>query len=173
MERHGHRTTYDAGRRFNSISCTALHAKVWRGYLATGRADLRDKLIKMARFVSTTATIRRTAEVYVRVLATRTGTIGARRNASTSATYDISLVNTLVWGYKLTGDVNLRTVPRPFPQGTRWAEGEPQRSGQGPGRRTDVYAFVDTRKNAEQRYFTHNKDAPVLPPAFRERRHAR
>jgi hypothetical protein len=69
------------------------------------------------------------------------------------------VVNTLVWGYKLTGDVNLLNRARAhFRQGTRWAEGEPQHSGRGPlVGETDVYAFVDTRKNAEQLYFAHNK----------------
>jgi hypothetical protein len=80
-------------------------------------------------------------------------------NAAASATYDISVVNTLVWGYKLTGDSNLlKRAHAHFRQGTRWSEGEPGASGRRPlVREDDVYAFVDTRKNPEQRYFTHNK----------------
>lgn len=160
--RTGTVTTYDAGRRINSTFMYGLHGEaVWRGYLATGRTDLRDKLVKMARFVEYYGHDPSHSPKFTSAyFGHENGNYWHRdANMSASATYDISVVNTLVWGYKLTGDVNLLKRARShFRQGTRWTEGEPQRSGRGPlVGETDVYAFVDTRKNAEQLYFAHNK----------------
>jgi hypothetical protein len=158
----GTEITYDAGRRLNSTFMYGLHAEaVWRGYLATGRADLRDRLVKMSRFVeyyghNPSDSIKFTSAYFGH----ENGAYWRRdSNLAASATYDISVVNTLVWGYKLTGDANLLNRARVhFRQGTRWAEAEPGASGRGPlVGATDVYAFVDTRKNPEQLYFTHNK----------------
>jgi hypothetical protein len=154
--------SYDAGRRLNSTFIYGLHAEaVWRGYLATGRADLRDKLIKMARFVEHYGhDPSHSAQFTSAYFGHEKGSYWHRNpNRAASATYDISVVNTLVWGYKLTGDQKLlNRAHAHFRQGTRWSEGEPGRSGRSPlVGETDVYAFVDTRKNPEQRYFAHNK----------------
>jgi len=154
--------TYDAGRRVNSTFIYGLHAEaLWRGYLATGRADLRDKLVKIARFVQYYGHDPSHEPKFTSAyFGHENGKYWHRdSNMAASATYDISVVNTLVWGYKLTGDMDLLNRARiHFRQGTRWAEAQPQASGRGPlVGPTDVYAFVDTRKNSEQLYFSHNK----------------
>lgn len=155
-------TTYDAGRRLNSTFMYALHAEaVWRGYLATGRADLRDKLIKMARFVQYYGHDPSHSMAFASAyFGHESGNYWHRNiNASAAATYDISVVNTLVWGYKLTRDNALLDRAKiHFRQGTRWLEAEPGATGRGPEvTATDVWAFVDTRKNNSNRFFTHNK----------------
>jgi hypothetical protein len=157
----GTAANYDGGRRLNSTFMYGLHAEaVWRGYLATGRADLRDKLIKMARFVEyyghDPSHDPKFTSAY---FGHENGRHWHRNPNAASATYDISVVNTLVWGYKLTGTVNLlKRAHAHFRQGTRWSEGAPGSSGRRPlVDETGVYAFVDTRKNPERLYFTHNK----------------
>jgi hypothetical protein len=153
--------SYDAGRRLNSTFIYGLHAEaVWRGYLATGRTDLRDKLIKMARFVEHYGhDPSHNPKLTSAYFGHEQGNHWHRDANAASATYDISVVNTLVWGYKLTGDENLLNRARAhFRQGTRWPEGAPGRTNRvALVGETDVYAFVDTRKNPERRYFTHNK----------------
>jgi hypothetical protein len=161
---------YDAGRRFNSAFYYGEHAEgLWRAYLATGRADIRARLIQMARFVQYYAhnpadTVaggpftgswygHQNGGYYHREPdSTDVGTV-----AVPTATYDVSAVNVLVFGYKLTGDVALLNRAKVhFRQGTRWAEGQPQLSnpsGATPVANslplvgaTEVNAFIDTRR---------------------------
>lgn len=152
---------YDAGRRSNSTFMYGLHAEaMWRAYLATERSDVREKLVAMARFV----------EHYghdpSHTLPFASSYFGHERgdhwhrdvNENASATYDISVVNTLVWGYKLTADRALLDRARAhFRQGTRWAEGEPSGGGGPLVAEDEVAAFVDVRTNPDAIFFDHNK----------------
>lgn len=155
---------YDAGARSNSIYQYGMHAEfLWRAYLLTGRADVRDRLIKFARFM----------EYYAHNPA-NTGSGGPfcssymgitpgggywHRDIPGSAHYDASIVNILVWGYKLTGDSNLLTRARVhLRQGTRWAEGQPGAGGGPLVGANEVADFIDTRRNAGGSVeFTDNK----------------
>lgn len=166
--KNGTTADFDAGRRYNSAFYYALIGEAhWRIFLSTGRADIRARLIKMARFIqqyghnpaNTLAGGPFTGADYGH----QAGAYYHREPDSTdaftfdvaTATYDISAVNTLVFGYKLTGDVALLNRAKVhFRAGTRWREGEPQSSNPTGGTpvanslplcgATEVYTFVDT-----------------------------
>jgi hypothetical protein len=152
---------YDAGRRSNSVFMYGLHAEaVWRAFLATGRADMRDRLIKMARFMQYYGHNPAYAVPFTGgFMGHENGQYWHRDGAGpTNCSYDASVVNTLVWGYKLTGDANLLTRAHAhFRQTTRWREGGPGDGSAALVGPTDVFAFVDTRRNLDLIYFTHNR----------------
>lgn len=153
---------YDAGRRSNSVFMYGLHAEaVWRAFLATGRADMRDKLVKMARFIQYYGHVPSHAVPFTGAfMGHQNGAIWHREGSSGAAncSYDASVVNTLVWGYKLTGDANLLARANAhFRQTTRWREGGPWDGSAALVGPTEVHAFVDTRRNLDLTYFTHNR----------------
>lgn len=157
---------WDSGARSNSTYQYGMHAEfLWRAWLITKRADVRDRLIAFARFM----------EYYAHNPA-NTGSGGPfcssyfgitagggywHRDVPGGANYDISVVNILVWGYKLTGDTDLLDRAKiHFRQATRWKELEPG-ANVSPSPlvgATEVYDFLDTRRNVGgSPYFTDNK----------------
>jgi hypothetical protein len=157
----GGTSAYDAGRRSNSVFMYGLHAEaVWRAFLSTGRADMRDRLIKMARFIQYYGHVPTHAVPFTGAFMGHQNGAHWHRDGDNSAncSYDASVVNTLVWGYKLTGDTNLLNRARVhFRQATRWSEGNPAGGGGPLVGSNEVYAFVDTRKNPDAIFFAHNK----------------
>lgn len=153
---------YDAGRRINNAFYYGLLGEaVWRGYLATGRSDLADKLVKMARFFQyyghipshTVPLIGNYLGADHVVFASNGGRYhkspGDADNSAVAA-YDASIVNTLTWGYKLTGDAALLTMARLcLNNGLRWSEGEPGAGHAAPQvPANEVNFFVDTHRNS-------------------------
>jgi hypothetical protein len=160
-------THYDAGRRFNSTNFMHLHAEaLWRAYIATGLSDagIRARLIAMARYIA----------YYGHDAAQTNGggpfsgswfgneAAGAKYHRGyqgygdpnpppmiETATYDGCLVNPLVFGYKLTGDISLLDRAKiHFKTYGRWDEAQPAGGGGPLVSPTDVYRFVDVKRKA-------------------------
>lgn len=155
---------YDAGRRSNTAYQYALHAEfLWRAYLLTARADVRDRIIRFARFMEYYAhdpAMTAQGGPFCGSFFGREGTSYWHRDNPGDAHYDASIVNLLVWGHKLTGDAALLTRARThLRQGTRWAEGEPGGTGAAPlVPANEVADFIDTRRNTGGSiFFTDNK----------------
>lgn len=146
----GTTTNYDAGRRVGSTWMMAMHAEfIIRCFMQTGRADLRDRIIKMAYF-----------NLYYAWDPTQTSNGGPftgayygveagggryHRDNGGPATYDCSPINSLVWGYKLTGDPALLAQAKlHMRKGTLYAEGTPP--GAALGSSTDVHHFIDVQR---------------------------
>ena len=154
---------WSAGARSNSSYQYSLHGEfLWRAYLITKRTDVRDRLIQFARFIEYYAhDPAHTANGGPFVTSIFGHRAGARwhRDLPGAAHYDASVVNILVWGYKLTGDANLLARAKVhFRQATRWAEGQPG-AGAGPlVAENQVSDFIDTRRNVGGSvFFTDNK----------------
>lgn len=155
---------YDAGARSNSIYQYGMHGEfLWRAYLVTKRADVRDRIIAFARFMqhyahdpSQTASGGPFCGSYFGI--TPGGGYWHRDNPG-AAMYAASIINILVWGYKLTGDAALLTRARVhLREATRWAEGQPAAGGGPLVGATEVADFIDTRRNTGGSiYFTDNK----------------
>ncbi len=156
---------WDAGARSNSIYQYGMHAEfLWRAFLVTRRADVRERLIKFARFMqhyahdpAMTAAGGPFCGSYMGIAP---GGGHWHRDNPGDAHYDCSVVNILVWGHKLTGDAALLTRARVhLRQGTRWREGDPGSGGGGPlVGPNEVADFMDTRRNVGGSIlFTDNK----------------
>jgi hypothetical protein len=158
---------YDAGRRFHSAFEMALHVEaLWRGYLATGRQDLGERLIKIAQY----------ARYYAHRPTWNHPNVGGRfghegdgsrwyisdgdgsqNNAAKDCSYDLSLVNCQVIGYKLTGDSSYLNFARilfqrgiAFDQGGSFERYVPE---------GEVFTFIDTLGIGGGNYFAFNKGA--------------
>lgn len=166
---------YDAGLRMTNSWMTGIMINAfWLAYKATGRSDVRGKIVKMAEFVR--HYIWNPSHVNAMVgtyfghynggyYHRRGGTISlpsggdAHTDPNTAPTdsYDISLVNALVYGYKLTGDVSfLNKAKQVFRQATCYT------GATGAGRpklaQNEVHHYMDTkRKTPETKYFNYNK----------------
>ncbi len=126
---------------------------------------------------STTATILRTTTKFTSAFFGHENGNYWHRNVNTAAaaTYDISVVNTLVWGYKLTGDVNLLNRARVhFRQGTRWAEGRAGSIRAGPAGRSNRCLCICGHSQELRAALLQSQQgaAAVLLPTVREWRHA-
>jgi len=161
---------YDAGARSNTVYQFALHAEfLWRCLLSTGRADVRDRLIKFARFMQhyahDPAHTARGGPFCGGYLGHNKGNYWHRDTPTdgAGAHYDISVVNILVWGYKLTGDnALLERAKVHMRQATRWNEGQPGATGEAPqAAANEVWMFVDTHREhfgiTDDRFFAFNK----------------
>jgi hypothetical protein len=133
------RAAYDAGYRFNSTFMVGLMAEaMWRLYVQTGNAILRERLIKMARYVQHYA--HDPSWNYPNVGSyfghTDTGDRWWTRNishsrsdgtlalADTECSYDAALINIMVIGYKLTGEQSMLDKARVFfSRCNRWHPG--------------------------------------------------
>jgi len=127
---------HDTGRRFHSSFQIGLHVEaLYRGYLVTSRTDIRERLIKIAQYVRYYA--HEPAWIYPNV-GTRfghqgdgsrwhiNGGDGTQTNAAKDCSYDLSLVNSQVIGYKLTGDSTYLDFARTlFKRGIRFDQGSP------------------------------------------------
>lgn len=143
---------YDAGWRFGPTFMMAMDAEfITRCYMQTGRGDLRDRIIKMAYFTAYYGhdpNLTSNAGPFTGAYYGIRGGGGGRyhRDQAGPATYDCSAVNSLVWGYKLTGDVNLLTRAKfHFRQGTLYPEATPPPATPlGPA--NQVYEFIDVSR---------------------------
>ena len=159
----GTTANWDAGRRLNnSFEYGIIAEAFWRVFLATGRSDVAARIVKMANFVLAyghhPSHTNKFCDAYFGIEAG--GSRYSRSSElSSSALYDAFVVNTLVMGYKLTGNVALLDRAKVhFRQGTRWAEGQPGASAQGPlVAANEVWKFVDTQPNPEEIFFTNGK----------------
>ena len=128
--------SYDTGRRFHSAFEMALHVEaIYRGYLATGRADLSTRLIKNAQYIHYYA--HQPAWNYPNVGGRfghegdgsrwhQDSSDGTQTNAAKDCSYDLALVNSQVIGYKLTGDSTyLDFAQTLFKRGIRFDQGPP------------------------------------------------
>lgn len=162
---------YDAGTRVTSAFQVGLVAEaLWRGYLATGRDDIKTKLIAMARWVQYYAHDPTWVQPMAGDWFGQNGNLTRRYSISDSGnvniksgdpSYDTSMVNTLVIGYKLTGDATLLTAAGSlFRTGTLYPSGAPSESNPnilGPANR--VYHYVDTLASSGDDFllFDYNK----------------
>jgi len=147
----GGTAAYDAGRRFHSAFELALAVEgMWRCYVQTGDATLRERLVKIARYVEHYAHDPTWVGPNVGSRfghqgdGTRWhkdgGDSGSVNTVSADPSYDIALVNTCVIGYKLTGDSALLTRAQVhFSRGNRWRPWGTQLAPI-----TEVHRYVDT-----------------------------
>jgi hypothetical protein len=160
---------YDQGRRVNSAFQFALHTEgLWRAYLATGREDVRQKLVDIALWTEYYAH----DPSYVNPMVGawygqngdksrwhRDGDSGNTNVKGTDPVYDTATVNTLVIGYKLTGRRSMLELARTmFRRGTIFAAGsaaDPPTTKLVPD--NQVHHFVDTLTNPDQFLFDYNK----------------
>jgi hypothetical protein len=154
---------YVAGQRVNSAFQIGLHSEaLWRAYLATGRTDVRAKLIAMAQWVKYYAH----DPSYVMPMTGdwfgQQGDLsrwhdnpdsGSANVKGADPSYDTSLVNTMVIGYKLTGDNSMLDFAKVlFRTGTIFSAGHPSET---PGSVTKLVAdnevshYVDTLHNPD------------------------
>ncbi len=166
-DRYASAAEYDAGLRIHSTFQHGVLAEaMWRMYLQTQSPILRDRLIKMARYV----------EHYAHDPAWAGPNVGSRfghnpngsrwhsdgrdsgnpARASTDCSYDMSLVNLLVIGYKLTGDSALLDRAKVhFSRGHRWDPGVP--SNLWADSVNHVHKYLDTQCDPSRQEFQFNK----------------
>lgn len=162
----GGTAAYDGGRRINTSWMTSIAVEaVWRMYVQTGSAILRDRLIKMARYVQHYAHEPSWAFPNAGSRWGHNGDgsrfhigggNGSANNAADDCSSDAALVNTMVIGYKLTGDTDMLDFARTlFSRGNRYNPGSPyQLMAQS---LNHVFKYVDTVPNPSQRRFQWNK----------------
>lgn len=153
---------YAAGARLQSPFMIAIVAEAfYHAYRTTGREEIKNKLVAMARFIDQHGldpTYQYSASVF--------GIVNGRTWHKYAATepvtfwdpvYTTSLVNTLVLGYKYSGDRRLyERAKHFFDRGTKGLYGEPRKRAT-----TDraVHHFVDTifASASGNRYLEYNK----------------
>ena len=123
--------TYNSGRRVQSAFQIGILAEaLWQVYRSTGRTDVRDRLVAMARYVNQYG-LDQTYQYTGSRFGFDNGTVWHNYSASQPVTfwdpvYTTSLVNTLVFGYKLTGDRQLYDKAKYFlNRGTKGVYGSP------------------------------------------------
>ena len=158
--------TYASGYRINSSFQYALITEAfWRAYLLTARTDLRARLIAMSRFINHYCV----NPSHVNGMSgswwghANGGYHHARHNgaghtnpntAPAEAAYQTSHVNSLVIGYKLTGDTALLDKAKAqFRSGTQYDDGGPGTPKQPDNQ---VHHYIDTLANPDF-YFAYNK----------------
>jgi hypothetical protein len=160
---------YDQGFRANSsFSMAILVDALWRGYKLTARADVRARLIQMARYINHYAN----NPAHVNAMSgswwghanggyhhPRTNG-GSHTNPNTTpadASYEVSHVNTLVIGHKLTGDVTLlNRAQYHFRKGTRFDAG--YANAPALCSPTEVHHYIDVLQDSSNPgYFFNNK----------------
>jgi len=159
-------SAYDAGQRVNSAFQFGLHVEaLWRAYLATGRSDVRAKLIDIAKWVQYYAHDPGYVNPMVGAWLGQNGDLsrwhrdGDSGNANVNGSdpvYDTSLVNALVIGHKLTGEASMLTMAQTlFRKGTIWPAGVYGRSKHVAD--DEVHHYVDTLNNPDVFLFDYNK----------------
>lgn len=132
---------YASGTRIASPFETGVLAEgLWRAYKATGRTDIRDRLVAMSRFVQN-----RGLDATMQYTGSRFGVNSSGQTVHyflTDPVYTTDLTNLLVIGYKLTGDTTLLDRARVhFNRGTKGEYGTGARLAGD----TEVHHFIDTR----------------------------
>jgi hypothetical protein len=153
---------YDAGARIQSpFQIGVLSEAFYQAYRATGREEIRDRLVAMARFVDQYG-----LDPVYQYAGSSFGIVNGQVWHSYSEdnpvtfwdpVYTTSLVNTLVIGYKYSGDAQLYDQAKYFfHRGTKGIYGEPvdRRAGE-----NEVSHFVDTEFASAHGnfYLDHNK----------------
>ena len=116
-------------------------------YRVTGRQDVKDRMIAMARFVAQYG-LDPTYQYAGSRISIKSGAVShnyANANPVTfwDPVYTTSFVNTLVWGYKLTGDQQLLNSAKTFfNRGTKGIYGSPSQREAGDN---EVGHFTDTK----------------------------
>ena len=163
------RARYDAGYRFHAAWQIGILAEaMWRMYVQTGSAILRDRLIKMARYVQhyghdpawnfpNTGSRFGHGPVGERWWTTNRSNPqdGTATQCNTGPEYDAGLVNLCVTGYQLTGDSTLLEKARTyFSRCNRWNEvnGDIVAASI-----NHVYRYVDIVAAPGNKYFNWNK----------------
>jgi hypothetical protein len=163
----GGTAAYNTGRRFQSAFSAGLHTEaLWRGFLATGRVDIRDRLVQIAQYIRHYA--HDPAWTYPNCGARFghngdgsrfhiSGGNGSANNAGADCSYDLSIVNSQVIGYKLTGDQSYLQFARTlFKRGISFDQGSPFPRLAPDGQ---VFKFIDTQGIGGNNYFAFNKGA--------------
>jgi hypothetical protein len=157
---------YNAGRRYIGTFHVALLAEaLWRAYLATGRADVRARLVEMAywchHYASDPAWVNPMVGTYIGHESSgarfiRETDSGNANTSSGAAEYSLCLVNLMTMGYKLTGWLPfLNEAHRFLKIGQSWgagAYGAAKQIADG-----QVHHFIDTLNNPDAVYFDYNK----------------
>jgi hypothetical protein len=164
---------YDAGFRWNGSFMMGMHNQaLWTAYKITGRTDLRDMLIEMARYVEYYAhdplnTINPMCGIrfghrpdgthFHDHLSSFNGPQVYNTNPAVAPfdNYEMSLVNGLVYGYKLTGEAHFLARARyHFREATIYATG-----GVGATRTAadNIVSYVDTENDSSTFLFNYNK----------------
>jgi len=157
--------SYAAGNRVNSAFQYALISEAfWRAYLQTGRADLRDRIVQMARFINHYCN----NPAHVNPMSGSwwghaNGGYGHYRHPNQGHTnpntapadpvYETAHVNSLVLGYKFTGEAALLAKAKArFRAGTQYAD-----DGAGAAKQPDnqVHHYIDALTDGT--YFSYNK----------------
>jgi hypothetical protein len=161
---------YNNGSRITGSFHVGLLAEaLWRAYLATGRQDVRAKLVGMAQWVNYYAHDPSWVNPMAGAIVGQTPTLarwhrdGDSGNANVKGAdpaYDTALVNILVMGYKLTGDATILAKAKVlFRNGTIYAPGNPSEND--PDTKlvaaNEVHHFVDTMNNPDAIFFEYNK----------------
>jgi len=156
--------SYGAGFRVNSSFMYALMTEAfWRAYLLTPRTDLRNRLIAMSRFINHYCV----NPSHINGMSGSWWGHGngayhhARHNgaghtdpntAPGDPSYQTAHVNSLVIGYKLTGDTALlNKAKEQFRKGTQYFDGGGTKQPD-----NQVHHYIDTLDNAGG-YFAYNK----------------
>lgn len=161
---------YAGGRRYQGTWHIGIAAEaMWRLYIQTGNTSLRDRLIKMARYVQYYA---HKPEWNFPNIGSRFGhegdgthfhnsngnADGTQANAARGPQYDAGVINCLVYAYKLTGDSALLDRAKiHMARCNRHEEGSPYAEMVTGQSATHVYRYVDTQANPNRKYFYWNK----------------
>ena len=153
--------SWAAGARIQSaFQIGILMESFFRAYNATGRADLRDRMLAMINFVDQYG-----LDPVYQYTGSTFGFVNGKLWHSYSGTtsiatfwesaYTTSLVNTLVMGYKLTGDSRfLDRAKHFFNRATKAKYGSPTAREAGDN---VVHHFVDTIFSSDKWYLSYNK----------------
>jgi hypothetical protein len=147
---------YASGARIqSSFQVGWLSEALYRAYLATGREEIRERLVSMARFVAAYG-----LDPQYQYTGSAFGVVNGQVWHDYSSqqpvtfwdpVYTTSLVNTLVLGYKYSGDPQLLGAAKTFfNRGTKGIYGEPtaRRAGD-----NEVSHFIDTEFASAHGYF--------------------
>lgn len=155
-------SAYGSGIRIQSaFQIGVLAEALYHAYRTTRRTDVKNRLVAMARFVDQFG-VDPTYQYTGSWFGHQNGTVWHNYSAGGTASfwdpvYTISLVNTLVLGYKYTGDgVLLNRAKHFFNRGTKGVYGSPtQRTAPD----NQVHHFVDTifDSSAGNFYLSYNK----------------
>jgi hypothetical protein len=164
-----HYQAYDAGYRVHSTFQIGLMAEtMWRMWIQTGSEILRERLIKMARYV----------QWYAHRSSWNWPNVGNRfghapdgdyfhnspqdgvslGEASKDPSYDMSIINVMVFGYKLTGEQEMLDFAATlFSRGNRFRQAAPFTEKDNSVTNNEVWNYLDTIAAAGQTRFDFNK----------------
>lgn len=140
---------YDGARIVSPFQIGILTEAFEHAYRTTGRTELRDRMVALARYVAAYG-----MDSYYQYTGSRFGIVNGQKwhnyssGCGTSCTdwdpvYSTSLVNTLVRGYKYTGDKSFYTLAQHyFNRGTKGIYGSATQRAAGDN---VAHHFVDTR----------------------------